>query len=95
MLLRDVNEELWMYFIVYEGHSPSTGHPTKQDRNPNIFENNSDLLNWFFFPCLQCVQVSFGDVLVVSKISYRITCLWTKGIFLDSHACISACPSFL
>lgn len=49
MLLRDVNVELQMYFIVYEGHSPATGHATKQDRNHNIFENNSDLLNCFFF----------------------------------------------
>lgn len=44
MLLRDVNEELQMYFIAYEYHNPATGHLTKQDRNPNIFENNSDLL---------------------------------------------------
>lgn len=45
----------------------------------------------YFFPCLQCVQVSFGDVLLISKISYRITFLWTMGKFLDFHACISAC----
>lgn len=73
MLLRDVNEELWMYFIVYEGHSPSTGHPTKQDRNPNIFENNSDLLNWFFFLYVLFVVYFFGKQ---NHVSCEINFLW-------------------
>lgn len=49
IFLRYVNEQLQMYFIAYEGHSLATGHLTKQDRNANIFENNSDLLKLIFF----------------------------------------------
>lgn len=44
----DVNEELQMCFIVYGGHKQATGHLTKQDRNPNIFENNLNLVEVFF-----------------------------------------------
>lgn len=49
VFFRDVNEEFQMYFIAYERQSPAIGHLTKQDRNPNIFENNSDLLKLGFF----------------------------------------------
>lgn len=50
MFLRAVNAELQMYSIACEGHSLATGHLTKQDKNPNIFENYSDLLKVLFFP---------------------------------------------
>lgn len=50
----DVNEELQMCFIVYGGHKQATGHLTKQDRNPNVFENNLNLVEVFFSVCSVC-----------------------------------------
>lgn len=39
----------------------------------------------YYFSYLQCVRVSFGDVLVISRISYRITFLWR---FPSLHFCL-------
>lgn len=61
VFLRDGNEQFQMYFIAYEGQSPAMGPLTKQDRNPNIFENNSDLLKFGFFLYVLFVCISVGS----------------------------------
>lgn len=61
MFLRDVNEELQMYFIAYECHNPATGHLTKQDRNSDIFENYSNLLKVFFSYMFYLYYISVGS----------------------------------
>lgn len=74
MLLRDVNEELQMYFIAYEYHNPATGHLTKQDRNPNIFENNWFIKSGFFLYVLFVVNTRFCGR--QNHISCEVNLLW-------------------
>lgn len=73
VFFRDVNEEFQMYFIAYECQSPAIGHLTKQDRNPNIFENNSDLLKLVFFSICSICMYFCGKQ---NHISCEINFLW-------------------
>lgn len=92
VFLRDVNEQLQMFFIAYEGHSPATGRLTKQDRNPNIFENNSDLLKlgFFLYVLFECISVGSRITFLVKLASYGfgkwslIECIEVELVFHGS-----------
>lgn len=56
-----MNEELQMCFIVYGGQKPTTGRLTKQDRNPNIFESNPNLVKVDFFSVCSICNISLWE----------------------------------